>query len=277
MQCVVHYTKKRTKYSQLKPLSQNQYERIITAKEIRQKGNRENRHEEQCKSVPLLSFDPSVHGVHLDPCYKQFTKIISVHCKRTPAEVESTTRIKRKKADESGNLIEFFPNVCVFCNQERKSANNTVYSLHKIACKDAMALIKEAAKVKNDEKLLIQIRDVDLIAKELQMHRICYIDYTRIVTLKNKPSDADETEFAWGDFDAVKAFISESILTMNKAISITVLHQIYGTGFGDENEKVYRNKLKKRIIDEYGELLMFLKVDGNTPEVVISSAFDNNS
>ena len=58
-----------------------------------------------------------------------------------------------------------------------------------------MALIKEAAKVKNDEKLLIQIRDVDLIAKELQMHRICYIDYTRIVTLKNKPSDADETEF----------------------------------------------------------------------------------
>ena len=61
----------------------------------------------------------------------------------------------------------------MFCNQERKSANNTVYRLHKIACKDVMALIKEAAKVKNDEKLLIQIRDVDLIAKELQMHRIC--------------------------------------------------------------------------------------------------------
>ena len=177
-----------------------------------------------------------------------------------------------KKADESGNSVGFFPNVCVFCNQERKSAYNTVYSLHKIACKDAMALIKEAAKVKNDEKLLIQIRDVDLIAKELQMHHICYIDYIRIVTLKNKLSDADETEFVWGDFDAVKAFISESILTLNKAISITVLHQIYGTGFGDENEKVYHNKLKKRIIDEYGELLMFLKVDGgNTPEVVISS------
>ena len=87
MQCVVHYTKKHMKYSQLKPLSQNQYERIITAKEIRQKGNRENHHEEQCKSVPLLSFDPSVHGVHLDPCYKQFTKIISIHRKRTPAEV----------------------------------------------------------------------------------------------------------------------------------------------------------------------------------------------
>ena len=83
-----------------------------------------------------------------------------------------------------------------------------------------------------------------------------------------------QTEFAWGDFDAVKTFISESILTLNKAISITVFHQIYGTGFGDENEKVYRNKLKKRIIDEYGELLMFLKVDGNTPEVVISAVKD---
>ena len=87
---------------------------------------------------------------------------------------------------------------------------------------------------------------------------------------ERKPATVSH-EFAWGDFDPVKAFISESILTLNKAISTTVLHQIYGTGFGDENEKVYRNKLKKRIIDKYGELLMFLKVDGNTPEVVISS------
>ena len=118
---------------------------------------------------------------------------------------------------------------------------------------------------------MLRIRGVDLIAKEMQMHRICYIDYKRIITLKSKPSEADETEFKCGDFESVKSFISGSILTLNQAISITVLHQIYGTGFGNENEKVYRNKLKKRITDEYGESVMFLKVDRKTVEVVVSS------
>ena len=69
----------------------------------------------------------------------------------------------------------------------------------------------------------------------------------------------------------MKSFISGSILTLNQAVSVTVLHQIYGTGFGNENEKIYRNKLKKRIIDEHSESVMFLKVDWKTPEVVVSS------
>ena len=159
----------------------------------------------------------------------------------------------------------------MFCNQQRKSSNNNVYTLHKITTNDAVELVKKAAEIKNDEQLLLRIRGVDLIAKEMQMHRICYIDYTRIITLKSKPSKADETEIKCGDFESVKSFISGSILTLNQAVSKTVLHQIYGTGFGNENEKVYRNKLKKRIIDEYGEPVMFLKVDRKTLEVVVSS------
>ena len=159
----------------------------------------------------------------------------------------------------------------MFCNQQRKSVNKTVYTLHKITTNDAVELVKKVAEIKNDEQFLLRIRGVDLIAKEMQMHRICYIDYTRIITLKSKPSEADETEFKCGDFESVKSCISGSILTLNQAVSITVLHQIYGTGFGNENEKVYRDKLKKRIIDEYGESVMFVKVDGKTPEVVVSS------
>ena len=56
MQYIVHYTKKQWKYSQLKPLSQNQYEGILKAREIRQKDNEENQHQEQCNSVPLIGF-----------------------------------------------------------------------------------------------------------------------------------------------------------------------------------------------------------------------------
>ena len=134
-----------------------------------------------------------------------------------------------------------------------------------------MELVKKAAEIKNDEQLLLRIRGAALIAKEMQMHRICYINCTRIITLKNKPLEADRTEFKCGDFESVKSFISGSILTLNQAVSVTVLYHIYGTGFGNENEKVYHNKLKKQIIDEYGESVMFLKVDGKTLEVVVSS------
>ena len=74
-----------------------------------------------------------------------------------------------------------------------------------------------------------------------------------------------------GDFDQVKEFISDAILKCNKAVSVTALHKLYGTGYGKENEKVYTNKLKARIVKEIGESLKFLKIDCKTPEVVVSS------
>ena len=92
----------------------------------------------------------------------------------------------------------------MFCNQHRKLAlNKTVYTLHKITTNDAVELVKKVAEIKNDEHFLFRIRGVDLIAKEMQMHRICYIDYAQIITLKSKPSEADETELKCCDFESV--------------------------------------------------------------------------
>ena len=45
---------------------------------------------------------------------------------------------------------------------------------------------------------------------------------------------------------------------------MTDLHKLYGTGYGKENEKVYRNKLKARIVKEFGESLKFLEIDCKT-------------
>ena len=154
MQCIVHYTNKQWKYSQLKPLSQNQYERILKAKEIRQKDNEENQHQEQCNSVPLIEFDPSVHGIHLEPCYKKFTKINSIPRKRNADEAEST-RVKRKKSEECLNTVGLFSNTCVFCNQQRKSVNTTVYTFHKITINDAVESVKKTAEIRNDKQLLL--------------------------------------------------------------------------------------------------------------------------
>ena len=59
------------------------------------------------------------------------------------------------------------------------------------------------------------------------------------------------------------------MLGCNKAVSISVVHEIYGTGFGQQYERSYRAKLKSKLISEYGEKLQFLTIDGKSPEVII--------
>ena len=64
MQCVVHYHFTNTDYSELKALTDNQYERLVEAKEIRLATTFENQHLEQCNSLPIDDFDTARHGVH---------------------------------------------------------------------------------------------------------------------------------------------------------------------------------------------------------------------
>ena len=61
------------------------------------------------------------------------------------------------------------------------------------------------------------------------------------------------------------------MLGCNKAVSVSVVHEIYGTGFGQQYERSYRAKLKSKLISEYGEKLEFLTIDGKSPEVIASS------
>ena len=64
MQCVVHYNLKNTEHSDLKSLSENQYQRLLEAKRIRQGSTEQNQHSEQCLSIPDDGFDVNKHGVH---------------------------------------------------------------------------------------------------------------------------------------------------------------------------------------------------------------------
>ena len=82
MECVVHYIQKSVEYSDLKVLSENQYERLLEAKRIRLATIEPNQHAEQCVSIPDNGFDVNKHGVHLEPCYKKFTLVLSSDQKR---------------------------------------------------------------------------------------------------------------------------------------------------------------------------------------------------
>ena len=108
--------------------------------------------------------------------------------------------------------------------------------------------MKDAAELKNDHDILTEIRGVDLIAKELMTHKQCYIDYTRCISEKTNSVDEDKVEITFGNYEAVKVFVNDAIIDRCNAVSMRKLLELYGTGFGQENERKYRNKLKMKLV-----------------------------
>ena len=86
--------------------------------------------------------------------------------------------------------------------------------------------------------------------------------------------DTDKTSGAnmeYGDFLSVKSFIDENILNKSNAISMRKIHALYGTGYKNENAPSYRANLKQKIINQYGNSLLFLRIDAKTPQFIISA------
>ena len=89
---------------------------------------------------------------------------------------------------------------------------------------------------------------------------------------KTNSVDEDKAEITFGNYEAVKVFVNDAIIDRCNAVSMRKLLELYGTGFGQENEKKYRNKLKMKLVKEFGDSLTFLKIDGNKPKVVVTTA-----
>ena len=119
----------------------------------------------------------------------------------------------------------------------------------------AAAQIKESAEAK-DTNLFYEIRDIDLIAKEFKYHDFCYREFTRKVANANTKQFEDND--AKGNFDKVTDYIQRKVLSQNQAISMTVLHDLYGLHTQDTR---YRSKLKNRILTKFPNQLLFLTID----------------
>ena len=66
--CIIHY-EDQNEYSEIKSLSNVNKEKIIFAKQKRERIGGQHLHEEQCSNIPA-EFDET-HGIHLIPCYKK--------------------------------------------------------------------------------------------------------------------------------------------------------------------------------------------------------------
>ena len=100
-------------------------------------------------------------GIHMTPCYKNFTLILSLRKEREETGVHQTRQKKNA-----------YPFICQLCKQYRKQHNNIHFIPTKPTTKYGEKAIKKAAEI-SDPKLYIKIKDVvDLIAKEFSYHII---------------------------------------------------------------------------------------------------------
>ena len=262
LECVVHYNLKDVQYSNVTPLSENAHGRLLEAKAIRQELGGENEHKHQCDSIPAV-INPSKHGIHLEPCYKKFTLIISSNKRKHLSDDHgSEKRYKSQRTSEASQIL--FPDHSYFCKQKRKTVKGKVQVSHKLTLKSTERTIKAAAEERQDEEVLRDIRDADLLAKEFQVHDKCRLEYTR----KRMFVEGEGSNEPSGNLELVKEFIKSNIIEGNQAVSMAVVHEMYGDGhLGDTR---YRSKLKQKILDIYPEQLYFLTVDGKTPQVIVS-------
>ena len=121
MECVAHYSYQEKDYHELKPLSMNQYERLLEAKRIRMESSTENQHLDQCHTIPINGFDETKHGIYLEPCYKKFTGIIAPYKRKNPEPL--AVRPKKSKVDEALSRPGFFSKICFFCKAWKRYFN----------------------------------------------------------------------------------------------------------------------------------------------------------
>ena len=169
----------------------------------------------------------------------------------------------------SGSPVWLYPKECNICSKFRVQHRNKKFEPYKIATYDTQRTIKAAANAK-DKKLYSEIESLDLIAKEFKVHAHCYQNFTRGFSDGSSTSSSTKTAPAYdsGDFDAVKEIISNEVISLGKAVSMKNLHVVYGLSIEDTR---YRSKLKQRIINLFGDKLLFLNPSVGNGEVVVSA------
>ena len=86
-------------------------------------------------------------------------------------EDAETPRLKRSKRENTAT--DLFPDVCYFCKLKRKKVKGQISYCYKLTLRQVAEKIQEVAELKEDYDVLKDIKGVDLLAKEFQVHDTC--------------------------------------------------------------------------------------------------------
>ena len=253
--CIVHYKSLST--TSLREVTATTLSTLKNCKTIREQLGGDNLHREQGDGIPE-ELDKKYH--YHPECFKKF--IYAKTLAKRKGESQTCRQSKRRKSttDERG----LFGNHCMICKKLQIKVGPKFQLPKKILTIEASNSITKAAEMTKDEELLLEIADVDLIAKEFKRHDKCYRDYTRVLYVTKAKTPVNEK----GNFEDVCRVIEDDVISSHKCVSMNVLLDIYGIG---KNQHQYRKLLKERLENRFGDTISFIKTEYHEVHIVIST------
>ena len=124
--------------------------------------------------ISLYCILNSDYNLHPD-CFRKFRYAKSLDkrkCKDGDAIKSKIQRTARSSQSiEAADKRRIFLNICMIF--KKKNIRGRYYYATRILTRNAEETFKKAAQLKNDEGMLLEIHEVDLIAKEFKKHDKC--------------------------------------------------------------------------------------------------------
>ena len=113
---------------------------------------------------------------------------------------QRTTRISLPSAEASLQR-SLCPEMCMICKKKDLKLKHSRQLQSKIVTKTSEKTLKEAAFARNDKEMIIVVSEAYLTANQLQKHKKCYLDYTRIVIESSSAAESKSEEACLGNRD----------------------------------------------------------------------------
>lgn len=182
------------------------------------------------------------------------------------------------------NAFKMPSDKCLFCDKSRITRNGKEEQLVKCITKTSEESINAAAERQKDDKLLLKIRGVDLVAVEAHYHNWCRREYTRSSIRHSDPSNKDSDDYAAlqaahkAAFDHVCSYVNDNIIVGLNVVRMTMLRERY-LQYMLENSPTFFNteyktdKLKDKLVNRFGNYLQFWQPNYKS-ELVYSSGIE---
>lgn len=171
MECLIHTDEV---HGEVLKFKDNTWGKVKEAATTRLKTWKQSNYSDMCESLPD-TFDENRHGYHLI-CYRKFTSVPKLEGRDPPQAksilLRSSVSPDLKLASTSG----VFEKKCIFC-EKRKRIKGREEALGNCETLEAERLIKVAATALQDDPMLVKIKDIDFVAKEVRYHHSCRRQY----------------------------------------------------------------------------------------------------
>ena len=254
-------------------MTETSFQKIKSAAEVRQSQDSENRLDNICSNIPS-AFVPAQYGYHRS-CYQRFTNVSRIMKRKKEAPNTSSefgeSSVKRRRVSQhsASTPSRLLPaDKCLFCDKGRIRKSGKEEHLVKCVTKTAEGSIKRAAETKQDEFIVLKIKDIDLVAKEAHYHASCRKSYTRSEERHDVPKkeelggQADVEAAHKAAFENLCEHVNASIISGGNVERMSMLRERYLTSILHNNPDCYNpdyktDKLKSKLVKRFGSSIQF--------------------